>query len=72
MPDTTFSIDCDVLQTVPAEYKVSYMPFTTSSHQLRVRVEDVNIPGSPFMVQVKRKDSLFHITRELAILGVVR
>ena len=65
VPDTTFSIDCDVLQTAPGEYEVSYTPVTTGPHQLRVRVGDVDIPGSPFTVQVKRKDTPFRIRGEL-------
>ena len=66
MPDTTFSINSNVLQTVPGEYKVSYTPVTTGPHHLRVRGVDVDIPGSPFMVQVKRKDTPFRIKGKLA------
>ena len=72
VPDTTFSIDCDVLQTAPGEYEVSYTPVTTSPHQLRVKVEDVDIPGSPFMVQVKKKTLLFASQGSLPVLGVLR
>ena len=42
------------------------MYVTTGPHQLRVRVGDVDIPGSPLMVQVKRKDTPFRNMGELS------
>ena len=33
-------------------FEVSYTPVSRGSHQLRVQVEDTDIPGSPFTVQV--------------------
>ena len=47
--------ECSITETAPGQYEVSYTPVRSGPHQLRVRVGDVDIPGSPFTIQVKRR-----------------
>ena len=51
--ETTCPTNCNITETAPGKYEVSYTPATVGPHQLRVRVGDVDIPGSPFTVQVR-------------------
>ena len=53
-PEDASPTDCSVKLTEPGQYVISYTPVTSGSHQLRVRVGGVDIPDSPFTVQVVR------------------
>ena len=44
--------DCDVTESSPGMYTITYTPATHCPHQLRVRVGGIEIPGSPFSVSL--------------------
>ena len=46
------STDCDVTESSPGKYEISYMPTRICAHQLNIRVGEVEIPGNPFTIIV--------------------
>ena len=53
--EATRPTNCGVMETSSGEYEVSYTPVSSGPHQLRVRVAEIDIPGSPFTVHVKTR-----------------
>ena len=54
-PEATCPTDCNIEKTAPGKYEVSYTPVSSGLHQLRVRLGDMDIPGSPWTVRTKTK-----------------
>lgn len=45
-------VDCIIIEVDVGRYEISYNPFSTGSHQLRVMVGSRDIPNSPFSLTV--------------------
>ena len=45
-------VECSITSTQPGRITVSYTPTLCGAHQLKISVEDTEIPGSPFTVHV--------------------
>ena len=52
LSDGSQQSSCTVTKVEAGHYKITYTPVNRGPHQLRVLVEDTDIPGSPFTVQV--------------------
>ena len=46
--DDSQLISCDINETQPGNYDISFTPCNRGKHQLTIRLGGVNIPGSPF------------------------
>ena len=54
-PEPACPTNCSITETAPGKYEVSYTPVSHGPQQLRVKVGDVDIPGSSLTVQVKTR-----------------
>ena len=50
--DDSQLISCDVNETQSGNYNISFTPRTRGKHQLTIRLEGVNIHGSPFTLHI--------------------
>ena len=50
--DDSQLISCDINETQSGNYDISFTPRTRGKHQLTIRLGGVNIPGSPFTLQI--------------------
>ena len=50
--DDSQLVSCDINETQSGNYDISFTPCTRGKHQLTIRLEGVNIPGSPFTLHI--------------------
>ena len=55
-PKAACPTDCNIVETALGKYEVSYTAVSSGPHQLRVRVGDVDIPGSPALHNTGEKE----------------
>ena len=58
--EATRPIHCQVKETVPGRYEANCSPVTSGLYQLRVRIRNVDIPGSPFRIKVELRVTPLH------------
>ena len=70
--ESSCAIPCDINETRPGIYNISFIPLAIEKYQLKFKLGGVNIPGSPFTLTLEMKGkSVINISGLNVPLGVV-